>query len=64
MSAMGLKQDLPHYGVFIPPAHIAGVGRDVYTGEAIADALIASYRWVARLLRSAIRRGAARPLGG
>jgi hypothetical protein len=49
---MSFKHDVANNSVIHSHVPLAGAGRDVYAGEAIADALIASWRWVTRLFAS------------
>jgi hypothetical protein len=60
--AMSFKQDVPRHAVIHFHVPIAGAGGDVYTGEAIADALIASWQWLTSLLAGRDR-GNTRGLG-
>ncbi len=61
---MSLDKDFPQHSALRSHVHLAGAERDVYTGEAIASALIASWHWLGKVARSFVAspRRSAQPL--
>jgi hypothetical protein len=60
---MSFKHDFPEYSAIHFHVHQAGAERDVYTGAAIAGAVIAVWAWVGQLVGRPARneaQGAAR----